>query len=88
MFQKLVPFEVAQYILGKCNKYQQTFKAINKRAELRFENRDWKGIQADMRERLTLYREFVDDAKIKLAAKLESDLKEQTLWRLVKPMYE
>ena len=88
MFQKLVPFEVAQYILGKCNKYQQTFKAINKRAELRFEERDWKGIQADMRERLTLYRDFVGDAKIKLAAKLDSNLKEQTLWKQVKPMYE
>lgn len=88
MFQKLVPFEVAQYILGKCNKYQQTFKAINKRAALRFEDRDWKGIHSDMRERLTLYREFVADAKLKLAAKLESNLKEPTLWRQVKPMYE
>jgi isocitrate dehydrogenase kinase/phosphatase len=88
MFQKLLPFEVAQYILGKCNKYQQTFKAINKRAELRFENRDWQGIQADMKERLTLYREFVGDSKVKLAAKVGDKLKDPDLWRGVKSMYE
>lgn len=88
MFSKLLPFEVAQYILGKCNKYQQAFKAINKRAQLRFEHRDWKGIQADMRERLTLYRDFVGDAKIKLAAKLGDNLKDPAMWRQAKPMYE
>ena len=88
MFEKLLPFEVAQYILGKCNKYQQTFKAINKRAELRFEHRDWQGIQADMKERLTLYREFVGDSKVKLAAKVGDKLKDPELWRGVKTMYE
>lgn len=88
MFKKLLPFEVAQYILGKCNKYQQTFKAINKRAQLRFEHRDWHGIQADMRERLTLYRDFVGDAKVKLADKLGTALKDPELWQKVKPMYE
>ena len=88
MFEKLLPFEVAQYILGKCNKYQQTFKAINKRAELRFEHRDWQGIQADMKERLTLYREFVGDSKVKLAAKVGDKLKDPDLWRGVKTMYE
>jgi isocitrate dehydrogenase kinase/phosphatase len=88
MFEKLLPFEVAQYILGKCNKYQQTFKAINKRAELRFEHRDWQGIQADMKERLTLYREFVGDSKVKLAEKVGDKLKDPDLWRGVKTMYE
>ena len=88
MFKKLLPFEVAQYILGKCNKYQQTFKAINKRAELRFEMRDWHGIQADMRERLTLYREFVGDAKLKLTDKLGASIKDPEIWQKVKPMYE
>jgi isocitrate dehydrogenase kinase/phosphatase len=88
MFQKLLPFEVAQYILGKCNKYQQTFKAINKRAQLRFEHRDWVGIQADMRERLTLYREFVGDSKIKLSDKTGDRFKEPEMWREVKTMYE
>lgn len=88
MFSKLLPFEVAQYILGKCNKYQQAFKAINKRAQLRFEHRDWVGIQADMKERLTLYREYVGDSKIKLAAKLGDNLKDPKLWKEVKTMYE
>lgn len=88
MFSKLLPFEVAQYILGKCNKYQQAFKAINKRAQLRFEHRDWVGIQADMKERLTLYREYVGDSKIKLAAKLGNSLKDPKLWKEVKTMYE
>ncbi len=88
MFEKLLPFDVAHFIMGECNKYQLAFKATAKRAHVRFENQDWQGIQAEMKLRLTLYRDYIGNAKIELAAMLGDRLKDPSVWRAAKPMYE
>jgi isocitrate dehydrogenase kinase/phosphatase len=88
MFDKLLPYNVAHYILGECNKYHHQFKAITKRARIRFENRDWHGIQADMRERLTIYKEYIGNAKAELTKILDDRLKDASVWRQAKPLYE
>jgi isocitrate dehydrogenase kinase/phosphatase len=88
MFDKLLPYNVAHYILGECNKYHHQFKAITKRARIRFENRDWHGIQADMRERLTIYKEYIGNAKAELTKILDNRLKDASVWRQAKPLYE
>jgi isocitrate dehydrogenase kinase/phosphatase len=88
MFDKLLPYNVAHYILGECNKYHHEFKAITKRVHIRFENQDWHGIQADMRERLTIYKEYIGNAKLELSKMLGERLKDPSVWRQAKPLYE
>jgi len=58
-FEKLVPYDTAHLILGEYFNYYHQFKSITKRAEIRFEARDWHGLQADARERISLYRDAV-----------------------------
>ncbi|MBK8041948.1 MAG: bifunctional isocitrate dehydrogenase kinase/phosphatase [Haliscomenobacter sp.] len=64
MFEKLLPYEAAYLILDSYIHYHHQFKRITKRAKIRFELRDWHGIQNDTRERLTLYRDAVGRADL------------------------
>jgi isocitrate dehydrogenase kinase/phosphatase len=41
--------------------YQKRYAAITQRAGTRFAQRDWRGMQADARERLDLYKKVVDE---------------------------
>ena len=68
MFEKLLPYEAAYLILDSYIHYHHQFKRITKRAKIRFELRDWHGIQNDTRERLTLYRDAVGNATEQVAA--------------------
>lgn len=88
MFVKLLPYDVAQFILGECTKYHHEFKAITKRAKPRFEHRDWHGIQDDIRLRFSLYRDYVGNAKIRLADMLGDKISCPALWQEAKMMYE
>ncbi|MCB0639672.1 MAG: bifunctional isocitrate dehydrogenase kinase/phosphatase [Lewinella sp.] len=58
-FEKLIPYEAASIVLEAYVSYYSQYKRITKRAKIRFEQRDWHGIQADSRERILLYRERV-----------------------------
>ena len=40
--------------------YRAEFNAITRRAKVRFEQRDWHGMQDDALERLDLYKKIVD----------------------------
>ena len=44
------------------DRYHGGFEEITRRARERFEQRDWRGAQADATERLALYRTHVDGA--------------------------
>ena len=59
MFEDLIPYDTAHIILGDYLKYHYQYKRITKRAKIRFEQRDWHGMQEDSRERVSLYRENV-----------------------------
>ena len=83
---KLLPYNIAHYILGEYISYLHQFKGITKRAKIRFESRDWHGIQADARERLTLYRKMVGDATDKVLDMI-GERDEQQIWKGVKTMY-
>ena len=41
--------------------YQKRYKAITPRAGTRLAQRDWRGMQADARERVELYKDVVDE---------------------------
>ena len=88
MHDKLLPFHVANLILDEYNRYHNRFRGINKLARLRFESRDWHGLQADQTERLTLYRQAVSDTYTRLSDMLADRFKDRDTWRAAKEMYE
>ncbi len=88
MYDKLLPYHVANRILDDYNRYHNKFRGINKLAKLRFESRDWHGLQADQQERLTLYRDAVGKSRLRLSEMLTDRLKDRDLWREAKTMYE
>jgi isocitrate dehydrogenase kinase/phosphatase len=87
MFEKLLPYEAAYLILDSYIHYHHQFKRITKRAKIRFELRDWHGIQNDTRERLTLYRDAVGNATEQVAAFLGEKKSDRQTWREIKEMY-
>ena len=87
ILNKLLPYNIAHYILGEFISYVHQFKGITRRAGIRFENRDWHGIQADARERLTLYRKMVGDTTEEVKLKVGNRLNDRGLWRQIKKMY-
>ncbi len=87
MFEKLVPYDAAHLILGDYFHYHHQYKRITKRAKIRFENRDWRGAQADSRERIALYREMVGTTTEKLMDFLGDQKHSRDMWRQIKQMY-
>lgn len=87
MFTKLIPYDAAYIILDAYLQYNHLFKRITKRAKIRFEHRDWHGIQEDARSRMTLYRDSVGDTTEKLLAFLGERRHDRAIWQELKEMY-
>ena len=65
-------------------KYERGFEEITRRAQGRFERRDWSGAQADATERLALYKAHVDAAVADVHDILEDGVMERTVWAAMK----
>ncbi len=65
-------------------KYARGFEEITRRAQNRFEWRDWAGAQADGTERLTLYKTHLDAAVADVHDILEDGVMERTVWAAMK----
>ncbi len=65
-------------------KYERGFEEITRRAQGRFERRDWSGAQADATERLTLYKAHVDAAVADVHDILADGVMERTVWAAMK----
>lgn len=87
MFEKLLPYDAAHAILGAYINYYHQYKRITKRAKIRFEHRDWHGIQADARERLTLYRDAVGRITEEVLILLGAKHNDREIWREIKEMF-
>jgi len=87
MFEKLLPYDTAHLIMGAYLKYYHQYKRITKRAQIRFENRDWHGGQADSRERLALYRNQVGRTTEKVLGFLGERAADRDTWRRIKENY-
>lgn len=85
---KMLPFHAASIILSQLNHYYHNFKALTKRAQLRFECRDWQGMMNDHRKQSEYYRDAVGDAKIRLQKLLGAQLKNRPFWHNIKAQYE
>ena len=87
MFLALRHYDTAHAILMGYMDYYYRFKLITKRARIRFEQRDWHGIQADARARITLYREIVGATTEKVAALLLDTPTNDAFWARTKASY-
>lgn len=65
-------------------KYERGFEEVTRRAQTRFERRDWSGAQADATERLTLYKAHLDAAVADVHDILEDAVMERTVWAAMK----
>ena len=67
--------------------YQTEFKTITRRAQSRFEQRDWHGVQRDSIERLDLYKKIVDGLVAETRTLLGEATKTETVWAQMKAAY-
>lgn len=72
--------DCASEIAGAFVRYNAEFRAITRRAPLRFDARDSKGSQRDAVERIDLYDKFVNRAVTELRAKLGERALDRLLW--------
>jgi isocitrate dehydrogenase kinase/phosphatase len=67
--------------------YRAEFNAITRRAKVRFEQRDWHGMQDDALERLDVYKKIVDRTVAETQAVLGEAVKQETIWVQMKASY-
>lgn len=87
MFQKLIPYDAAHIILSAYSSYFRQFKRITKRAKLRFEDKDWHGIQKDAVERQSLYKIAIGNCTTELIDFLKDKATDKNTWLKIKEMY-
>ncbi len=67
--------------------YNAEFRDIARRASTRFEQKDWKAIQSDVRERLDLYEQALSRVEDQLAPLLENRMRDKPLWMEIKQQF-
>jgi isocitrate dehydrogenase kinase/phosphatase len=67
--------------------FEARFRAITRRARVRFARRDWHGMRADATERITLYREMVDQVEADLRDRLGDRVYDKSLWSDLRSEY-
>jgi len=80
VFEKLIPYEAAYLVLEAYIAYHGKYKRITKRAQIRFEARDWHGIQEDARRRISLYKEMVGETTKRLLHFLDHRADDREVW--------
>jgi isocitrate dehydrogenase kinase/phosphatase len=76
--------ECARHIVAAFADYNARFRAITRRAPLRFDARDWKAGQADAVERIELYDRCVNQTISALRTRLGAAVADRELWRRVR----
>ncbi|MGH8249349.1 MAG: bifunctional isocitrate dehydrogenase kinase/phosphatase [Steroidobacteraceae bacterium] len=79
--------ECAAAIVSAFARYNSAYRAITRRAPERFENRDWRGSQADVVERLELYASKVNETVVELRRRLGEDALDTGPWIAIKAAY-
>ncbi len=78
---------ISEFIFQGFRDYLQDFNAITQRAFLRFQERDWLGIQADSRERLNLYKRRVKELALSVKEKLGEQAGQLSVWKQIRQFY-
>ncbi len=79
--------QTSQIIQDGFDLYHLQFKMITRRAQSRFENRDWIGAQKDAAERLNLYKEVIDQVVADIRLLLGEESKNEVIWAKMKTHY-
>ncbi|HVS76232.1 MAG TPA: bifunctional isocitrate dehydrogenase kinase/phosphatase [Steroidobacteraceae bacterium] len=74
----------ARRIAGAFVEYNAEFRAITRRAPVRFDARDWKGGQRDAVERIELYDRFVASTVAELRTQLGARADDRGLWTRIR----
>jgi isocitrate dehydrogenase kinase/phosphatase len=77
----------ARRILDGFDEYSTRFRAINRRARRRFEERDWRGMQSDAAERLRLYTVVVERVVGSIEQLLGRRTDDPLVWVAIKAVY-
>ena len=77
----------ASVIYEALNTYHARYKGITQRAKLRFKNRDWQSMQRDAAERLSLYKEVVDQIERRIKYLLWRRSRNKKIWEQIKANY-
>src|SRR6266480_5831519 len=75
--------DCARQIVDAFAHYNAEFRAITRRAPLRFDGRDWRGSQQDAIERIGLYDRFVNQTIAELQLRLGAQALDRDLWRQI-----
>jgi isocitrate dehydrogenase kinase/phosphatase len=76
--------DCARHLVEAFAAYNAEFRAITRRAPLRFDNRDSRGAQRDHVERIELYDRFVEETIAELRAALGPAALERERWRQIR----
>ncbi|HKD55001.1 MAG TPA: bifunctional isocitrate dehydrogenase kinase/phosphatase [Steroidobacteraceae bacterium] len=74
------PYDCARQMVDAFAHYNAEFRAITRRAPLRFDARDWKGSQRDAVERIELYDRYVNQTIAELRVALGAAAQDRPLW--------
>jgi isocitrate dehydrogenase kinase/phosphatase len=77
----------ARYIAESFVAYNSEYRAITRRAPVRFDARDWKGGQRDAVERIELYERYVSGSVAELRARLAEHALDRDLWRAIRAVF-
>jgi len=76
--------DCAQTLVDIFADYNAEFRAITRRARVRFEERDWHGSQRDAVERIELYRKYVTNTVVTMQRRLGEEAQERSLWASIR----
>jgi isocitrate dehydrogenase kinase/phosphatase len=76
--------ETAQFIRVAFDEYSAEFLRITRRAQQRFEHRDWKGRHSDAMERLDLYEKALEEVAMGMTQILGPIADNRSVWAIVK----
>jgi isocitrate dehydrogenase kinase/phosphatase len=77
----------ANAIYAAFDRYQTRFQAITRRARTRFEDRDWRGMQADAVDRLDLRTKIVDQTLAQIRQRSKNRVRDKLVWASTKAVY-
>jgi isocitrate dehydrogenase kinase/phosphatase len=76
--------DCAQTLVDIFADYNAEFRAVTRRARMRFEDRDWHGSQRDAVERIGLYRKYVTNTVVTMQKRLGEEAQERSLWASIR----
>lgn len=79
--------EVAAFIMHAYDTYLEDFNSITRRSKQRFENREWREIQSDSKDRLNLYKRRIAKITRQVTRMMEGEHANWEVWRQAKKHY-